>query len=69
MSSADRAARERGETIRAKLREQLQSGPRTAAELLPDIDVENLSLSEVEFQLGRLEDAGDVIDEAGVYRL
>lgn len=65
-----RCAKERGETIRAALVEQLAIGPGTAADLLPQLSVSNVSLSEVVFQLGRLKEEGRVIDEqGGLYRL
>lgn len=61
-----RAAVERGERIRATLRKSLKrGGPKTAAELYPDVGDKGVSLSEVVFQLERLADEGLVAGERG----
>lgn len=64
-------ARERGEGIRAQLLAKLEAdGPRTAADLLPQIERRDVPLSEVAFQLGRLAEEGRVVGEpGGAYRL
>lgn len=65
-----RRATARGERLRTELVEHLRRQPQTAEALLPQLKTPELSLSEVVFQLGRLEEelraAGD---RDGVYRL
>lgn len=63
-------ARARGECIRAELLTLLGDGPAAAADLLPQIETPDVSLSEVAFQLGRLGEEGQTVGEQGsVYRL
>jgi hypothetical protein len=64
-------ARERGEGIRAQLLAKLKAGgPQTAADLLPQIERRDVSMSEVAFQLVRLAEEGRAVGEpGGAYRL
>jgi len=64
-----RQARERGEGLRIELLEMLRQGPRSATELSPGTP-DDVSLSEVFFQLERLVEEGLVVgSEDGPYRL
>ncbi|HEX3241124.1 MAG TPA: hypothetical protein VHR18_13440 [Solirubrobacterales bacterium] len=66
----ERRARARGEGIRDELLARLEDGPQTAAALLPQIGVSDVSLSEVAFQLDRLADERRTVGEQGAeYRL
>ncbi len=63
-------ARARGEGIRAELLERLTAGAQNAADLLPQLSTPDVSLSEVAFQLDRLDDEGRAVGEVGgPYRL
>jgi len=65
-----RRATARGEQLRTELVERLRRQPQTAEELLPQLKTPGLSLSEVVFQLGRLEEEHRAAgDRVGVYRL
>lgn len=69
-AEAQRQAKARGEALRAELLAMLGAGPQTAAELLPQVATDNVSLSEVAFQLDRLEDEGRTLGAQGEpYRL
>lgn len=72
-SAKELRAMERGEQIRGELLARLEKkGPQTPADLLKQLDRKlDVSLPEVVFQLGRLEDEdGSVVREAGgAYRL
>jgi len=58
-------ARERGEGIRAELLERLETGAQNAADLLPQLSTPGVSLSEVAFQLERLDDEGRASGKVG----
>ncbi len=60
-----RLARVRGEELRAELVARLSAGPQTADDLLAAIDREDVSLSEVAFQLERLRSEGRATGAAG----
>lgn len=73
-SQRDRRAEQatlRGERLRSELVQRLKKdGPRSAVELLPQVDTPNVSLSEVAFQLDRLAGEGRTVGEqGGPYRL
>ena len=60
----------RGERLRAELLRRLRSGPQPAAALLPQIEIADVTLSEVAFQLDRLAEEGLTVGEqGGPYRL
>jgi hypothetical protein len=66
----DREAAARGERIRGELVGLLAGGPRAAPDLLPRLKSEGVSLSEVAFQLDRLEEEARVVGvKGGPYRL
>jgi hypothetical protein len=74
--SVERGARElraqaRGEALRDELLARLEaSGPQDATELLPQVEIPNVSLSEIAFQLDRLVAEGQAVGEEGKpYRL
>jgi hypothetical protein len=54
-------ARERGERIRGELLARLANGAQKPADLLPRLDTQDVSLSEVAFQLDRLAVEGEVV--------
>lgn len=69
MQAKRREARERGENLRAELIAMLREGPKTATELIPR-KPEDVSASEIAFQLERLAEDGRVVGaDNGPYRL
>lgn len=60
-----RRATARGERIRAELVTHLGDGPAGAADLLPQIETPDVSISEVAFQLVRLAEEGRAVGEQG----
>ena len=60
-----RKAQARGEGIREELMALLRGGPAGAADLLPLIEVPDVSLSEVAFQLDRLAEEGETVGKQG----
>ncbi len=65
-----RRATARGEQLRAELLTRLRSGPQPAAALLSQLEVSDVTLSEVAFQLDRLAEEGRTVGEqGGPYRL
>jgi len=63
-------AKQRGEGIRAELLTLLDVGPQTPADLLPQLEMQAVSLSEVTFQLERLAEEGQTARNSdGRYQL
>jgi hypothetical protein len=66
----DREAMARGERLRAEIVGLLADGSRDAPGLLPRVELDGVSLSEVAFQLERLDEEARVIGvKGGPYRL
>ena len=62
-------AKARGERLRDELLTRLRSGPQTAVALLPQLEVPDVTLSEVAFQLERLNEEGRTVGAQGRWRL
>ena len=66
----EQRAKSRGERLRTELLARLGDGPQDAAALLPRLEIADVSLSEVCFQLDRLAEEGRAVAEPGdLYRL